>query len=81
MVWWVPYLNKGCKPDFNSGPGNDSNIGCILALQCLFESNLNHNPSQAIPILRQIEYKSVQIPGYGFLVGAVSAQGLQAWLQ
>ena len=32
-------------PDLNSGPGNDSNIGCILALQRLFESNLNNSPS------------------------------------
>ena len=45
MSWWLPYLDKGPMPDFNSGPGNDSNIGCILALQCLFGSNLNNSPS------------------------------------
>ena len=53
MSWWVPYLNKGCRADFNSSlggdfnsdPGNDSNIGCTLALQHLFESNLNNSPS------------------------------------
>ena len=20
IVWWVPYLDKGCRPDFNNGP-------------------------------------------------------------
>ena len=47
---WFPgdyQLAKGPMPDFNSGPGNDSNIGCIIALQCLFESNLNNSPSQS----------------------------------
>ena len=43
--WWSPYLAKGPTPYFNSGPGNDSNIGFILALQYLFESNLNNGPS------------------------------------
>ena len=45
VSWWLPYLAKGPTPDFNSDSGNDSNIGCILALQHLFEYNLNNNPS------------------------------------
>ena len=45
VSWLLPYLAKGPTPNFNSGPGNDSNIGYILALQRLFESNLNHSPS------------------------------------
>ena len=50
ISWWLPYLANSPTPDFNSGPGIDSNIGCILALQHLFESHLNNGP-QAIPIL------------------------------
>ena len=38
VSWWLPYLAKGPTPDFNSGPGNDSNIGCNLAIEYLFES-------------------------------------------
>ena len=30
VSWWVPYLAKGCRPDFNNGPGGDSNSGLIL---------------------------------------------------
>ena len=61
ISWWLPYLAKGSMPDFNSCPGSDSNSGFILALQRLFESNLNNSPPKAIPILRQIEYTSVQV--------------------
>ena len=63
-------------PDLNNGPGHDSNSGCILALQCLFESSLNDGLFQAIPIFCQMEYTSVQVSTYGFLVGAISAQSL-----
>ena len=45
MVWWVPYLNKGHRPDFNNGLGGDSNSGPILAPWRLFESDLNNGPS------------------------------------
>ena len=45
VSWLLPYLAKGPTPDFNNGPGNDSNIGCILAIQRLFESNVNNSPS------------------------------------
>ena len=44
MVWWVPYLNKGCRPDFNNGLGGDSDSG-VLASWRLFESDSNNVPS------------------------------------
>ena len=45
ISWLLTYLAKGPTPDFNSGPGNNPNIGCILALQRLFKFNLNNSPS------------------------------------
>ena len=45
ISWWLPYLVKGPTPDFNNGPGNHSNSGCTLALQRLFESDLNNGLS------------------------------------
>ena len=45
ISWWLPYLAKDPRPDFNYGPGNDSNSGFILALQRLIESDLNNGPS------------------------------------
>ena len=42
--WATPIFN-----DFNNGPGNDLNSTCILALQCLFETDANNDPPQAIP--------------------------------
>ena len=44
ISWWLPYLAKGSMLDFNNDPANDSNSGCILALQCSFESSLNNGP-------------------------------------
>ena len=55
ISWWLSYLAKGHTPDFNDGLGNDSNSGCMLALQRLLESDLNNGPPQAIPILCQME--------------------------
>ena len=31
VSWWVPYLPKGCRLDFNNGLGGDSNSGPVLA--------------------------------------------------
>ena len=45
MVWWLPYLNKGCRPDFDNGLGGDSNSGPVLAPWHLFESDSNNGPS------------------------------------
>ena len=41
VFWWVPYLAKGCRPDFNNGLGGDLNSGPILAPRCLFKSDSN----------------------------------------
>ena len=44
VSWWVPHLPKDCRPDFNNGPGGDSNSGPILASWRLFESDSNNVP-------------------------------------
>ena len=71
ISWWLPYLAKGPMLDFNNGPGTDLNSIRSLASQRLFETYLNNAP-QAIPTLCQMENT------YGFLVGAISVQGLHA---
>ena len=43
--WWVPYLSKGYRPDFNNGLGGDSNSGPVLAPQRLFEFDSNNGTS------------------------------------
>ena len=45
VSWWVPYLPKGYRHDFNNGLGGDSNSGPILAPQRLFEPDSNNGPS------------------------------------
>ena len=52
----------------------------ILALQRFFESDLNNGPSPSHPNLVSdgIFIHLFRSPTYGFLVGAISAQGLQA---
>ena len=35
-------------PDFNNGPGNYLNSTRSLALWCLFETDVNNDPPQAI---------------------------------
>ena len=64
-------LNGKCSV-INSDP--------ILALQRLFESDLNNGPSPSHPNLASdgIFIHVFRSPTYGFLVGAISAQGLQA---
>ena len=42
--WWVPYLPKGCRPDFNNGPGGDSNCCFVLSPRRLFESDSDNGP-------------------------------------
>ena len=45
VFWWVPYLAKCPRPDFYNGLGDNSNCGCILGSQHLFEFDLNNDPS------------------------------------
>ena len=56
------------------------NSGPILALHRLFKSDLNNGPSPSHPNLVSdgIFIHLFRSPTYGFLVGAISAQGLQA---
>ena len=55
-------------PDFNNGPGNDSNSGCILVLQRLFESNLNNGPSPSHSnLVSDAGIRLFRSPTYGFL--------------
>ena len=60
--WWVPYLAKGYRPDFNNGLGGDSNSGSILVPRRLLKSDSNIGPSQAIPILCQMELHLFRSP-------------------
>ena len=45
VFWWVPYLAKRPRPDFNNGSGDNSNCGCILGSRHLCEFDLNNDPS------------------------------------
>ena len=75
MVWWVPYLNKGCTPDFNNGLGGDSNSGLLLAPWRLFESDSNIGPSPGHSNLCQMKYTFVQVSYLRFPVGYHTGQG------
>ena len=45
VFWWVSYLAKRPRADFNNGSGDNSNRGCILGPRHLFEFDLNNDPS------------------------------------
>ena len=45
VSWQVPYLAKGCRPDFNNGLRGDSNSDPILVHRRLFESDSNNGPT------------------------------------
>ena len=51
VSWQVPYLAKGCRPDFNNGFRSDSNSGSILAPSVYSSLTQIMATSQAIPIL------------------------------
>ena len=72
MIWWVPYLNKGCRPDFNNGPGDNSDSGPVLASWCLFESDSNNGLSQGHSSL--VSDEVFRSPAGGFLVVTISGQ-------
>ena len=62
VSWWVPYPPKGCRPDFNNGPGGDSNSGRVFPPPWrLFESDSINSPLRATPILCEMKYTSVQV--------------------
>ena len=66
VSWWVPYLPKRCRPDFNNGLGGDSNSGPVLALQRLFESGSNNGPSNLVS--DEVYIYMIKSPIYDFLV-------------
>ena len=69
VSWWVPYLPKGCRPDFNNGLGGDSNSGHVLAPGVYLSPTRIMAPPRATPILCQM--KSIYLfksPIYDFLV-------------
>ena len=69
VSWWVPYLPKGCKPDFNDDLGGDSNSDPVLAPGVYLSPTRIMAPPQATPILCQM--KSIYLfksPIYDFLV-------------
>ena len=51
VSWRVPYLFKGCRPNFNNGLGGDSNSSRSLDPMRLIESDLNNSPPKAIRML------------------------------
>ena len=78
ISWWLLYMAKGPKSDFNKSPGNGSNSGCILALQRLFESNLDndHFPSHSNLVSDGVYIYLFRSPTYGILVVTILAKGL-----
>ena len=75
ISWWVPYLPKGYRPDFNNGPGGDSNSGPVLGPQHSFESDSNNVPSPGHSNLVSDEVHLFKSPTYGFLVVTMLAKG------
>ena len=72
--WRVPYLPNGCRPDFNNGPGGDSNSGPVLAPGVYLSPTRIIAPPQVTPILCQI--KSIYLfksPIYDFLVATMTS--------
>ena len=61
MVWWVPYLNKGCRPDSNNGVEGDLNNGPFWPLGVYWSPTRIMAPLRATPILWQMKYASVQV--------------------
>ena len=75
VSWQVPYLAKGCRPDFNNGLRGYSNSGPILASSVYLSLTRIMAPPKAISILCQMELHLFMSPIYGFLAGAILAKG------
>ena len=60
VSWWVPYLPKGCRSDFNNGLVGDSNGGPVLAPGVYLSPSRIMAPPLATPVLCQMKYTSVQ---------------------
>ena len=51
ISWWVPYLAKGPRPDFNNCPWDNLNSGRILAPSVYSNLTKIMAPLQVIPVL------------------------------
>ena len=61
VSWWMPYLPKGCRPDFNNGLVGDSNSGAVWPPGVYLSPTRIMAPPRATPILCQMKYTSVQV--------------------
>ena len=59
VSWWVLYLPKGCRLDFNNGLVGDLNSGLFLAPSVYLSPTRTMAPPRTIPILCHIKYTSV----------------------
>ena len=66
---------QGPRPDFNNGPENKSNCGCILCPGVYSSPTRIMAPPTAIPVLAQMEVLLLRCPTDGLLVGAILAKG------
>ena len=67
--WWMPYLPKSCRPDFNNGLGGDLNSGPILATGVYLSPTQIMSPPRATPIFFQVKSSYLfKSPIYDFLV-------------
>ena len=76
--WWVPYLAKGRRLDFNNGLGGDLNSGPILAPRRLSTSDPNNGPSPGHLNLMSDGVTPVHVSCLWFPGRCHSGQGLQA---
>ena len=58
VSWWVPYLPKGCRLDFDNGLGGDSDSCPVLASGVYLSPTQIMAPPQATRILSQMKYTS-----------------------
>ena len=61
VSWWVPYLPKGCRPDFNNGLVVESSSGSVSAPGVYLSQTRIMAPLRATPVLRQMKYTFFQV--------------------
>ena len=61
VSWWMQYLAKGPRLDFNNCPWANLNSGRILAQRCLFESDWNNGSPPSHSNIGQVEDTPVQV--------------------
>ena len=79
MVWWIPYLNKGCRPDFRNGLEGDSDSSPVFPPGVYLSPTRIMAPSSGHSNLVSDEvYNCFRSPTYVFLVVTISGQGPHA---